>query len=201
MNVRLFASRVVAGLTLLLGPHASAQLLSTQAMASNSRMTPGRFAAELADFSYQFRAQAQAPDEFLSRRAGDCDDFAIAADAVLRQRGYHTHVVLVRMVGRVAHAVCYVEESRAYLDYNNRRYAVKLTRSKPRLREIAEKVAASFDANWTSVSELTYHNTSEEVTIKWTVVKTSPASDDPDAPSRLTVLAGGISRPKAEPVP
>lgn len=145
-------------------------------------MTPRRFALAIADFSYEFSARLQAPDEFLSRKAGDCDDYAVAADVILKLRDYHTRLVHVRMVGRVAHAVCYVEESQAYLDYNNRRYFFKLTGCKPRLREIADKVAASFEANWTSVSEFTYNPATEEKAIKWTVVKTSPESGDPDIP-------------------
>jgi hypothetical protein len=185
VNIRNFDTSVSAGIVLILGSPVSAQVLSTSKMAGDPGMTPGRFAKALAGFSYQFRVRAQAPDEFLSRRVGDCDDFAIAACTVLRMRGYHTHLVLVRMEGRVAHAVCYVEESCAYLDYNNRAYFLNLTSSKWRLREIADKVAKSLDARWTSVSELTYDTASEDVGIKWTVVKTAPPSEDPDDPKRM----------------
>jgi hypothetical protein len=173
---------LAAALFCVLAGGARAQVLSAAVMARNPKMTPKRFASEVADFSYEFQARVQPPDEFLSRKSGDCDDFAVAADVVLRLREYHTRLVHVRMVGRVAHAVCYVDESKAYLDYNNRRYFFKLTGCKPRLREIAEKVADSFEANWTSVSEFTYNTKTEEKSIKWTVVKTAPETGDPDAP-------------------
>lgn len=182
VNVRRIVILLAAGLACVAAPAAAAQALSTALMAADPKMNPKRFASDVADFAYEFHARVQAPDDFLSRKAGDCDDYAVAADVILRLREYHTRLVHVRMVGRVAHAVCYVEESRAYLDYNNRRYFFKLTGSKPRLREIAEKVAAGFEANWTSASEFTYNTVTEEKTIKATVVKTSPEAGDPDAP-------------------
>ena len=46
-----------------------------------------------------------------------------------------------RFVGRVAHAVCYVTEDKAYLDYNNRKYALNVERCGATLREIAAQVA------------------------------------------------------------
>jgi hypothetical protein len=170
----------VAALATSLTPLARTETLCVSMLARDPKMNPKRFAAAVADFTYEFHEQLQAPDEFLSRGAGDCDDFAVAADLVLRMRDFHTRLVHVRMVGRVAHAVCYVEESQAYLDYNNRRYFFKLTGSKPRLREIAEKVAASFEANWTSVSEFTYDVVRDEKKLAVTVVKTAPESGDPD---------------------
>lgn len=154
--------------------------LTLETLAGDPQMSPKRLAQAVSDFTHEFHAQVQPPEVFLEKRAGDCDDFAVLADVVLKQRQFHTRLVHVRMVGRVAHAVCYVQESRAYLDYNNRRYLFKLTSSKPRLREIAEKVADSFEANWTSVSEFSYDAASEQKAILSTVVKTDRPELDPD---------------------
>jgi hypothetical protein len=84
------------------------------------------------------------------------------------------------MVGRVAHAVCYIVEDRAYLDYNNRRYSFNLQRSGPSIREIASKVARSLESNWTSATEFTYDYKTEVKNALFTVVKTEPPGNDPD---------------------
>jgi hypothetical protein len=67
------------------------------------------------------------------------------------------------------------------LDYNNRAYVKNLQRSGRRLREIADKVADSFDANWTSASVYTYNYDEDIKHMKLVVVKTDPPSEDPDA--------------------
>jgi hypothetical protein len=90
----------------------------------------------------------------------------------------------VRLVGRVAHAVCYVTENRAYLDYNNRIYFSTLERSGPSIREIATKAADSLQANWTSASEFTYDYKEDRKHFLATVVKTEPPSNDPDLARR-----------------
>lgn len=154
--------------------------LTLETLVGDVQMSPKRLVQAVSDFAYEFHAMVQPPDVFLEKRAGDCDDFAVLADVVLKQRQFHTRLVHVRMVGRVAHAVCYVQESQAYLDYNNRRYLFKLTSCKPRLRDIAEKVADSFEANWTSVSEFLYDSASEEKAILITVLKTDRPEMDPD---------------------
>jgi len=64
----------------------------------------------------------------------------------------------VRMPGLLTHVVCYVVEEKVYLDFNNRVYLSRTERSDPDLRSIAQKVARSFEANWTSVSEFTYRD-------------------------------------------
>jgi len=103
------------------------------------------------------------------------------ADYVLTKDGYDTHLVRIEMIGKnMGHAVCYVTESRAYLDYNNRRYFFKLVRSGRRLREIATLVASSFDANWTFASEFTYNYNDSMKRVVMTVVKTDPPDTDPD---------------------
>jgi hypothetical protein len=148
---------------------------------SDAKMTPRRFASNFEDFEYEFHPGVQPPDVFLSTRRGDCDDYAILADYVLKRKDFGTRLVRVSLVGRVAHDVCYVIQSKAYLDYNNRKYASTLEGSGRRLRAIATEVAASFEANWTSASEYTYDYNTEKKSIGLTVVKTDPPARDPDA--------------------
>jgi transglutaminase-like putative cysteine protease len=143
-------------------------------------LTPKKFAAAFENFEYQYSPEVQPAKEFLASRRGDCDDYAILADHVLRPKGFDTRIIHIRLVGRVAHAVCYVVESKAYLDYNNRKYILNLQRSGRTLREIATKVADSFEANWTSVSEFTYSYEAGKKTFGRTVVKTEPRAKDAD---------------------
>ena len=131
-------------------------------------------------FRSEFGAEVQDPDAFLSRKRGDCDDYAVLADYVLRHHGFGTKLVHVRLVGRVAHAVCYVTEDKAYLDYNNRTYFLNLQKCGSTLREIAEKVSREIEGNWTSASEFTYDYATNEKAVVRTVVKTSPSALDPD---------------------
>ncbi|MEW6303401.1 MAG: transglutaminase domain-containing protein [Verrucomicrobiota bacterium] len=123
-----------------------------------TELTPSRFARHFQDFTYKFHDDVQAPEQFLATGTGDCDDYAVLADVVLRKHGYTTKLVAVRMPGLVAHAVCYVLQEREYLDFNNRVYLSRTVKCDPELDQIARKVAKSFDANWTSVSEFTYTN-------------------------------------------
>lgn len=147
---------------------------------TDPKMTPKKFAGYFEDFVYEFSPEVQPPGSFLQRRRGDCDDYAILADYVLKRAGLGTRLVHVRMVGRVAHAVCYVVQNRAYLDFNNRKYALNLQRSGSTLREIAIKVADSLEANWTSVSEFTYDYKQDRKSFGSTVVKTESPSQDAD---------------------
>jgi hypothetical protein len=104
------------------------------------------------------------------------------ADYVLKRIGYGTRLIRVEMVGlNMGHAICYVTENRAYLDYNRRTYFIKLKHSGPTIREIANNVADSFNANWTFAQEFNFggYNTYAMRTI-FTVVKTDPPALDPD---------------------
>ncbi len=85
-------------------------------------MTPKRFAAQFESFEYEFHPEVQSPDVFLSSRRGDCRDCAILADYVLKRKDFGTRLVRVSLVGRIAHEVCYVVQSKACLDYNNRKW-------------------------------------------------------------------------------
>jgi hypothetical protein len=123
----------------------------------------------------------KAPRQFLSKRSGDCIDYAVLADHILTHRGYQTRLIRVEMVCLDAgHAVCYVDDDRVYLDYNNRKYFFTLTGSGPTIRQVATKIAGAFDANWTFAQEFTFAYDGFNKRIVYTVVKIEPPSADPD---------------------
>lgn len=152
-----------------------------QELEAEPGLTPGRFADLFEEFAYDYHPYVQAPETFLRARAGDCDDYAILAHHVLGLHGYRTRLIRVELVGSaVNHVVCYVMEKRAYLDFNNRRYFLNLERSRPTIRDIANKVADSFDKNWTTATEYTYTYAHPRQRAVCTVVKTDPPDRDPD---------------------
>jgi hypothetical protein len=167
-----------AGLLLLITDQAGALTLAE--LLADQKLTPKRFAALFESFQYEFGAEVQDANQFLKAKRGDCDDYAVLADYVLSRHGFGTKLVHVRLVGRVAHAVCYVTEEKAYLDYNNRTYFINLQKSGSTLREIAEKVSQAIEGNWTSASEFTYDYAWNEKTVVRTVVKTASPALDPD---------------------
>lgn len=167
-----------AGLFLLVANQAGALTLAD--LLADPKLTPKRFAALFESFQYEFGAEVQDADQFLKAKRGDCDDYAVLADYVLSRHGFGTKMVHVRLVGRVAHAVCYVTEEKAYLDYNNRTYFVNLQKSGSTLREIAEKVSQAIEGNWTSASEFTYNYATNDKAVVRTVVKTALPALDPD---------------------
>jgi hypothetical protein len=171
---------------------AQAHALTLAELLSDPKMTPKRFADYFEDFEFDLHPfDVQDPDVFLQTRRGDCIDYAVMADYVLKRVGYTTRLIRVEMVGKnMGHAVCYVTESVAYLDYNNRKYFLKLAHSGPRIREIATKVADSFDANWTFASEFTYTYKEGVKRAVMTVVKTDPSDMDPDS--------GGPAAPRSK---
>jgi hypothetical protein len=150
-------------------------------LTSDPKMTPKRFAGHFEDFDFEYNVAVQNPDVFLRRQKGDCADYAILGDFVLKQKKYTTRLIRVVLVGSLAHDVCYVYQVKAYLDYNNRAYFTTLQRSGRTIREIADKVADSFQANWTSASVYTYDYTEDLKHLTLTVVKTEPPAQDPDA--------------------
>jgi hypothetical protein len=162
---------------------AAARAFTLSDLLSDAKMTPKRFAGYFEDFEFELHPfDVQDPDVFLQTQRGDCIDYAVMADYVLKQDGYATKLIRVEMVGKnMGHAVCYVRESTAYLDYNNRKYLFKLKHAGGRLREIATEVANSFDANWTFASEFTYTYKEDVKRAVMTVVKTDPPDTDPDA--------------------
>ena len=149
-------------------------------LVTQAGLTPKKFAAYFENFEFEFGPEVLPAEVFLRRERGDCDDYAILADYVLRRHRHEPRLIHVRMVGRVAHAVCYVNGTKAYLDFNNRKYFFNLQRCGRTLREIANKVAESLNANWTSVSEFTYTYEEDRKHFGSTVVKTDPPEQDPD---------------------
>jgi hypothetical protein len=154
--------------------------VTLEELLSHPKLTPKKFASYFANFGYEFNGPIQSPSDFLARKKGDCDDYSVLAAHVLAQHGYTTRLIHVRLTGRVAHAVCYVEESKAYLDFNNRGVFFTLTRSGPDIREIASKVAQSLEASWTTASEFTYSYATRRKTMIATVSQTGGA--DPATP-------------------
>ncbi|MHB8521207.1 MAG: transglutaminase domain-containing protein [Limisphaerales bacterium] len=151
--------------------------LTLEELTNTPNLTPKRFARYFRDFEYCFHADLQPVEVFLRTKSGDCDDYAILADLVLRPRGYETRLIIVRMPGRVAHVVCYVNQEKAYLDYNKRGNLFVLQSCRPGIRAIAVKVAKSLSQNWTSASEFTYSTGVEQMMA--TVVKTDPSDSEP----------------------
>ncbi|HEY1172116.1 MAG TPA: transglutaminase domain-containing protein [Verrucomicrobiae bacterium] len=149
--------------------------VSLDELMNGEKMTPKKFASYFKDFEYKFHPEIQPVEVFLETRNGDCDDYALLADKVLRKHGFTTRLVSIRMPGLLTHVVCYVNEEKVYLDFNNRVYLTRTERCDPDLRVIAQRVAKSFEANWTSVSEFTYSEGVKEL-VK-TVSKTDVYAD------------------------
>jgi hypothetical protein len=144
-------------------------------------LTPKAFADLFANFRFEGSPVIRPPEQFLGERRGDCDDYTVLADLVLAKHGYRTRCIQVKFAGdNVGHAVCYVSENKAYLDYNNRRYFVNLERSGQTIRQIAKKIAASFELDWTTAAEFTYSYETMRKTLAFVVVKTDPPDKDPD---------------------
>lgn len=144
-----------------------------------SKLTPKKFSRMFAEFDYKLFDYVQAPNDFLRTQKGDCDDYACLADEVLRPKGFETRLVHIRLVGMISHAVCYITENGAYLDYNNRNVFFTMTRSDPSLRKIAAKVAHSLNANWTSAFEFEFSYADQRKTITAKVVRTQDPRTDP----------------------
>ena len=134
-------------------PNVSA--LSLSDFKTSARVTPEQFAASFSDFSFVFRAKVQKPEVFLKTKAGDCDDFSVLASMVLKEHGYTPRLIAVRMPG-IVHVICYVDETKSYLDYNLRCEAKRTKSCGNSMEEIAASVAESFHAPWASASEFTF---------------------------------------------
>lgn len=175
---------VLAGGLALPAPLAATTL---NELLDNPKLNAKKFANYFGDFAYEFNAAIQPPEDFLRREKGDCDDYAVLADYVLGKHGLGTRLIHVRLAGRVAHAVCYVTENGAYLDYNNRKFFVTLARSGPKLRDIATKVADSLSANWTTASEFTYSYETHRKVMTATISQTGGDEPNPGQSSPFHV--------------
>ncbi|MEO7676581.1 MAG: hypothetical protein ABIV39_07470 [Verrucomicrobiota bacterium] len=122
------------------------------------KLTPEKFAAYFQDFEFKFHAEVQDHDVFLETKSGDCDDYATLAADILGRNGYTTRLIAVRMSGET-HVVCYVNETKSYLDYNYRKDAVKTIPCKKSITEIARHVADSFSRDWIATYQFTFNAT------------------------------------------
>jgi hypothetical protein len=133
----------------------SAQALSVEAIRKTPDLTPETFAALFSDFKFKFHDDVQDHQVFLTSKSGDCDDYATLAADVLASRGYTPRLIAVRMKGET-HVVCYIEETKSYLDYNSRKDALKTVSCSTVLTDIAASVAESFAKDWIATYEFTY---------------------------------------------
>lgn len=153
--------------------------MSIGELENDRNLTPKKFSQMFSDFDYELFHWVQSPEQFLRTETGDCDDYACLADEVLAPKGFETRLIHVRLVGMTSHAVCYITENRAYLDFNNRNVFFTMTRSDPSLRKIATKVARSLNANWTSAFEFEFSYDTQRKRITAKVVRTQDPSKDP----------------------
>jgi hypothetical protein len=133
------------------------QAVTLEELHAKPTLSPNEFARLFSGFRYVRHAEVQAPEVFLLTRAGDCDDYATLAATVLAAKGYTTRLITVRM-REDTHVVCYIEQTKSYLDFNNRQFAAKLTSCGGSIEEVAKKVARSFDTTWVSAAEFTYRD-------------------------------------------
>jgi hypothetical protein len=123
-----------------------------------SDLTPESLTHFFSDFTYELGDQVQDGRVFVERKRGDCDDFAKLVSEILSRHGYTTKLVVV-MMAKQTHVVCYVKERQGYLDYNLRAASRPIVACDGSLEDIAEKVAASFHARWHMASEIRYQGT------------------------------------------
>ena len=152
-NLRRSLLGSVFGLSLLLTFASFAE--ESPAWPDAKDLTPESLARCFADFKFELGDKLQDSKVFLDRKKGDCDDFAKLVSEILGRHGYTTRLVVV-MMERQTHVVCYVKEVKGYLDYNLRAAAKPLVLSGESLEEIADKVAASFASQWHMASEIKY---------------------------------------------
>ena len=125
-------------------------------------LTPERFAQCFADFEFKFHEEVQDHNVFLKTKSGDCDDFATVAAEILARRGYTPRMIAVRMKGET-HVVCYIQETKSYLDYNCRKDKNPLVSCSECLTEIARKVSASFGRDWLATYEFTFEDNTKRL--------------------------------------
>jgi hypothetical protein len=129
--------------------------LTVHELRSMPNLTPDRFMQLFSDFEFKFHEEVQDHETFLSTMSGDCDDFSTLAADVLSRHGYTPRLIAVRMKGET-HVVCYIAETRSYLDYNFRKEKKPLISSPGSLTDVARKVAQSFNRDWIATYEFTF---------------------------------------------
>jgi hypothetical protein len=121
----------------------------------NTKLTPETFASYFSDFEFKFHDDVQDHETFLASKSGDCDDYATLAADVLRRSGYTPRLIAVRMKGET-HVVCYITETKSYLDYNCRKDDKKTVACSSAIKEIARKVSQSFGRDWVATYQFTF---------------------------------------------
>jgi hypothetical protein len=153
-----FLSKILIGFLTLAGPlfpAVSSQAITVAQLRGVSKLTPETFASYFADFEFKFHDEVQNHDKFLASKSGDCDDYATLAADILSRNGYTPRLIAVRMKGET-HVVCYINETKSYLDYNCRKDATKTVACSPSIKEIAKKVAQSFGRDWVATYQFTF---------------------------------------------
>jgi hypothetical protein len=141
----------------LLGVVTTASAGGLNDLVNRKDLTPERLARVVADFAFELAPQVQEPETFLQRKRGDCADFANLASVVLNRRGYTTKLVVV-MMSKQTHVVCYVKEAGGFLDYNHRADSHPIIESNGSLEDIAGKVASFFRSDWQMASAFRYRS-------------------------------------------
>jgi len=147
----------LAVLGAILGLCGSARAAELAAIAAQKDLTPESLLRSVAGFEFELGTCPQEPEVFLQRRRGDCDDFAQLASQLLTKRGYTTKLVVV-MMEKETHVVCYVKEAQGFLDFNRRTEPHPVVGSDGSLEDIAQKVADSFQSKWRMASEFRFEN-------------------------------------------
>jgi hypothetical protein len=137
-------------------------------------LTPEGLARGFADFAFELRPQVQEPETFLQRKRGDCADYSKLASTVLTHHGYATKLVVV-MMAKQTHVVCYVKEAGGFLDYNHRADAHPIVASDGSLEDIAGKVAVDFRSPWRMASFFRYRGVSPVYLDSVFATESSPA--------------------------
>jgi hypothetical protein len=138
-----------------LPPSTSTQAASVTEIRNTPNLTPERFAEFFSDFKFKFHDEVQDFDTFVSSKSGDCDDYATLAADALSRHGYTPRLIAVRMKGET-HVICYIDETKSYLDYNCRKDSQKTVPCSPDINQIARSVADSFGKDWIATYEFTY---------------------------------------------
>ena len=133
----------------------SGNALTVDELRKIPKLTPETFASYFADFEFKFHDEVQDHDTFLASKSGDCDDYSTLAADILGRNGYTTRLIAIRMKGET-HVVCYVNETKSYLDYNYRKEDKKTIPCSASITEIAKKVSQSFDRDWVATYQFTF---------------------------------------------
>jgi hypothetical protein len=139
-----------------LGAIVTARAEGLDDLLNQEAVTPDGVARVCAGYSFELNPTLQSPETFLQRKRGDCADFANLASIVLSHWGYHPKMVVV-MMAKQTHVVCYVKEVGGFLDYNHRADSHPVIPSDGSLEDIAGKVCRDFRSEWHLASAFRYH--------------------------------------------